>query len=94
MVYGNGKLFPYVLTTVKVRVRIVVEGNGSDKYMNGSNVTETFLQTGQTKVDLYWPCKMQETVSELIDKVRKTKVEYQLQQIKATEEMSRAFRCR
>lgn len=26
--------------------------------MNGSNVTETLLHTGHTRVDLYWPCKM------------------------------------
>lgn len=52
MVYGAGVL-PSVLTTVKVIVRIVVEGRGSDKYMNGSKVVETFLQMGQTNVDLY-----------------------------------------
>ena len=52
MVYGVGVL-PSVLTTVKVIVRIVVEGRGSDRYMNGSKVVETFLQTGQTNVDLY-----------------------------------------
>ena len=57
MVYGDGWWLPLVFTTVKVIVRIVVEGNGSDKYMNGSKVTETFLQIGQTKVDLYWPCQ-------------------------------------
>uniref|UniRef100_A0A0A9GV24 Uncharacterized protein n=1 Tax=Arundo donax TaxID=35708 RepID=A0A0A9GV24_ARUDO len=38
-----------------VIVLIVVEGRGKDKYINGSNVTETFLQMGQTNVDLYWP---------------------------------------
>lgn len=42
--------------TVMVIVREVVDGRGSDRYMNGSNVTETFLHCGQTKVDLYWPC--------------------------------------
>lgn len=57
MVYGDGREFPSVFKTVKVIVRIVVEGNGSDKYIKGSNVTETFLQTGQTSVDLYWPCR-------------------------------------
>ena len=30
-------------------------GNGSDKYMNGSKVTEILLHSGQTKVDLYCP---------------------------------------
>lgn len=29
--------------------------------MNGSNVTETLLHTGHTKVDLYWPYKMERT---------------------------------
>lgn len=55
MVYGDGLAFPSVLTTVKVIARIVVDGRGSDKYMNGSKVVETFLQTGQTSVDLYCP---------------------------------------
>lgn len=55
IVYGDNLDIPspLLLTTVKVIVRIVVEGRGNDKYMNGSNVTETFLQTGQTNVDLY-----------------------------------------
>jgi len=55
IVYGdNGDILsPLPLTTVIVIVRIVVEGRGNDKYMNGSNVTETFLQIGQTNVDLY-----------------------------------------
>ena len=44
-----------MLITVKVIDRMVVEGRGNDKYMNGSNVTETFLHAGQTNVDLYWP---------------------------------------
>lgn len=35
-----------------VIVRVVVEGNGSDRYINGSKVTETFLHNGQTNVDL------------------------------------------
>lgn len=55
IVYGDNEdiLSPLPLTTVIVIVRIVVEGRGNDKYMNGSNVTETFLQIGQTNVDLY-----------------------------------------
>lgn len=53
MVYGNGSELPSELKTVAVIALIVVEGNGSDKYMKGSNVTDTLLQTGQTKVDLY-----------------------------------------
>lgn len=44
-----------MLITVKVIDRMVVEGRGNDKYMNGSNVIETFLHAGQTNVDLYWP---------------------------------------
>jgi hypothetical protein len=38
---------------VMVIVLIVVEGRGKDRYINGSNVTDTFLQMGQTSVDLY-----------------------------------------
>ena len=53
MVNGVGNIIPSVLKTVKVIVRIVVEGNGSVRYINGSNVTETFLQTGHTNVDRY-----------------------------------------
>lgn len=48
-----GMVLPSVFITVMFIVRIVVEGKGSDRYMNGSKVTETFLQTGQTNVDLY-----------------------------------------
>ena len=42
-----------MLKTVIVIVLIVAEGRGKDKYINGSNVTETFLHIGQTNVDLY-----------------------------------------
>lgn len=56
MVYDDGSALPSVVTTVKVIVRIDVDGKGSDKYINGSKVTDTLLQTGQTKVDRYWPC--------------------------------------
>lgn len=52
-VYGDGPVVPSVLKTVIVIVLIVVEGRGRDRYMNGSNVTDTFLQSGQTNVDLY-----------------------------------------
>lgn len=55
MVNGDGKVLPSVLKMVTVIVRIVVEGNGSDKYIRGSNVTDTFLQTGQTNIERYWP---------------------------------------
>jgi hypothetical protein len=50
-VIGDGKFLPSVLKTVKVIVRIVVEGNGSDKYINGSNATNFLLQAGKTSVD-------------------------------------------
>ena len=53
MVYVDDSLIPSVLMTVNIIVRIVVEGNGSDRYINGSNVTETFLQRGQISVDRY-----------------------------------------
>lgn len=47
----DGNVIPSVLMTVTVMVRIVVEGNGSDRYIKGSNVIESFLQTGQINVD-------------------------------------------
>jgi hypothetical protein len=50
-VIGDGKFLSSVLKIVKVIVRIVVEGNGSDKYINGSYVTDFLLQAGQTSVD-------------------------------------------
>ncbi|KAH7854604.1 hypothetical protein Vadar_015828 [Vaccinium darrowii] len=52
-VTGNGKAVPSVLKTVSVIVRVVVEGSGNERYMNGSNVTDNFLQNGQTNVDRY-----------------------------------------
>lgn len=51
MVRVDGSAIPSALMTVNVIVRITVEGNGSDRYINGSNVTETFLQRGQISVD-------------------------------------------
>lgn len=51
MVRVDGSVIPSALMTVNVIVRITVEGNGSDRYINGSNVTETFLQRGQISVD-------------------------------------------
>lgn len=53
MVNEEGLAVPSVFTTVKVIIRTVVDGSGSDRYINGSKVRETFLQTGQTNVDLY-----------------------------------------
>lgn len=52
-VIGQGRVVPSLLNMVKVIVRIVVEGNGSERYINGSNVTDFFLQMGQTKVERY-----------------------------------------
>lgn len=51
----DGNVIPSVLKTVKDMVRIVVEGNGRERYINGSNVTATLLQTGQTNADRYCP---------------------------------------
>ena len=56
IVNGDGWEVPSVLMTVTVIVRNVVDGRGSDRYMNGSNVIETFLHSGQINVDLNWPC--------------------------------------
>lgn len=55
-VTGIGKVDPSVLNTVNVIVRVVVVGKGKDRYKNGSNVTEFFLQRGHIKVDRYCPC--------------------------------------
>ena len=55
-VTGFGWALPSVDTTVKVIVLSDVDGKGNDRYMNGSNVTDTFLQIGHTSVDRYWPC--------------------------------------
>lgn len=52
----NGNLIPSGLMTVKDIVRFVVEGNDRGRFLNGSNVTDAFLQTGQTSVDRYRPC--------------------------------------
>lgn len=51
----DGNVIPSVLKTVKDMVRIVGEGNGRERYINGSNVTATLLQTEQTNFDRYWP---------------------------------------
>lgn len=42
-----------VLKRDTVIVLMVVEGRGRVKYINGSNVIETLLQIGHTRVDLY-----------------------------------------
>ena len=46
-----GRAVPSVLRTVKVIVRVVVEGNGKGRCIKGSKVIETFLQTGHTNVE-------------------------------------------
>lgn len=56
IVYEEGAELPSALKTVIVIVRVGDDGRGRDKYIKGSNVTESLLQTGQTNVDLYWPC--------------------------------------
>lgn len=56
----DGSLLPSLLKTVTVIVRVVVDWSGNERYMKGSKVTETLLHTGQTKVDLYWPCKIRD----------------------------------
>ena len=58
-VQAVGKAVPSQVKTVTVIVRVVVDCSGKERYMKGSNVTEILLQSGQTRVDLYWPCKMQ-----------------------------------
>ncbi len=50
-----GRALPSQVKTVTVIVRVMVGWSGKERYMNGSNVTETLLHTGQTNVDLYWP---------------------------------------
>lgn len=61
MVRVDGSVIPSALMTVNVIVRITVEGNGSDRYINGSNVTETFLQRGQISVDRNSPYNVRKT---------------------------------
>lgn len=60
-VNGAGIVLPSVLKTVTVIVLIVVEGIGSDRYISGSNVTDTLLQTGQTNIERYWPYNKRRT---------------------------------
>jgi len=50
-VIAEGNVTPSVLMTVTVIVRVVVEGNGRDRYIKGSKVIETLLQKGQINVD-------------------------------------------
>lgn len=57
-VQENGREAPSQAKTVTVMVLLVVGWSGRERYIKGSNVTETLLQTGQTKVDLYCPYEM------------------------------------
>lgn len=57
-VQAAGSELPSQVKTVSVIVRVVVDWRGKERYMKGSNVTDTLLHTGQTRVDLYWPCQM------------------------------------
>ena len=52
-----GSELPSQVKTVTVIVRVVVDWSGKERYIKGSKVTEILLQIGQTRVDLYWPCK-------------------------------------
>lgn len=49
----DGNALPSQVKTVIVIERVMVAWSGKERYMKGSNVTETLLHTGQTKVDLY-----------------------------------------
>jgi hypothetical protein len=69
-VKGIGRASPVPLNTVTVIIRVTVDGNGSDKYINGSKVTEILLQTGHTNVDLYWPCNINQQLTDLAQKHR------------------------
>lgn len=62
-VQAAGSALPSQVKTVTVIVRVLVDWSGKERYMKGSNVTEILLHTGQTKVDLYWPCQMAHTNS-------------------------------
>lgn len=73
-VTGMGIQLPSVLKTVKVIVRIVVEGSGNDKYIKGSKVVDTLLQIGHTNFDRNWPCKKQE--SKLVYHGRSSHIHY------------------
>ena len=57
-VNGVGNALPSLEKTTMVMVRAEADCRGKERYMNGSKVTETFPHTGQTRVDLYWPCQI------------------------------------
>lgn len=52
---GDGNVNPSLLTMERVIERMVAEGNGNVRYMNGSNVIDIFLQIGHTNLDRNWP---------------------------------------
>lgn len=78
-VQTDGKALPSQVKTVIVIVRVMVSWSGKERYMKGSNVMETLLHTGQTNVDLNWPCQMENTwhqsrsISMQVNKFRKAK---------------------
>lgn len=53
MVNVEGNVIPSHEITIRVILRIVVDGNGKERYINGSNVTDNLLQAGHTNVDRY-----------------------------------------
>lgn len=53
-----GRALPSLVKTMTVIVRVEADCKGNERYINGSKVTETFPQTGQTRVDLYCPCQI------------------------------------
>lgn len=53
MVHVDGRALPSQVKIVIVIDRVVANCRGKERYMKGSNVTETLLHTGQTSVDLY-----------------------------------------
>lgn len=46
-----------MVTTVTSMVLILAEGRGRERQLNVSMVTELKSQSGQTRVDLYMPCR-------------------------------------
>ena len=48
-------------TTVTWNVRRLGEGSGNDRYMNGSNLTDVYPQSGHVSVDLYSPWNVSTT---------------------------------
>lgn len=53
---GVGNVLPSLVKTITVMDRVWADCRGNERYMNGSKVTETLSHTGQTRVDLNWPC--------------------------------------